>query len=161
MFIGFWASAQVAIGKTEVDGVSALLDFENSSNNTNGIILPSVDDVQTLSLHNGTFAYDRASTSVKMYENGNWVDVTDSAATLPSYYSAPSASEVGQGVIIGKETSSAEGVLVLESDDKALILPHVFRPHDSVEGPYPGMICYDTESKSLAVFDGANWHYWK
>ncbi|WP_148043492.1 hypothetical protein [Chryseobacterium sp. G0240] len=62
---------------------------------------------------------------------------------------------------MGASTSSAPGVLVLESANKALILPKVAAPHLNVKNPYPGMICYDTASKSMAVFDGLKWSYWK
>jgi hypothetical protein len=60
-----------------------------------------------------------------------------------------------------EKISNAKGVLVLESADKAMILPKITNPHTTVKNPYPGMMCYDLTSKSLAVFDGANWNYWK
>ena len=34
-------------------------------------------------------------------------------------------------------------------------------PHLNVKSPYPGMMCFDTVSNTLAVFDGENWNYWK
>ncbi len=66
-----------------------------------------------------------------------------------------------EGVVIGGPASTADGVLVLESANKAMILPRINTPHLNVKNPYPGMMCYDTASKTLAVFDGSVWNYWK
>jgi len=48
------------------------------------------------------------------------------------------------------------GVLVLEGETKAL-LPKIEKTDESVKSPYPGMMCYDSNRKALAVFDGALW----
>ena len=29
-----------------------------------------------------------------------------------------------------------------------------------VFSPYPGMMCYDMASKTVAIFDGTQWSYW-
>ena len=42
-----------------------------------------------------------------------------------------------------------------------MILPKVNQPEINVKSPYPGMICYDTASKTVAIFDGKVWNYWK
>ncbi len=153
------ATAQVAIGKNNVTGTSTLLDFES---NFRGIILPAVSmtDVPALNENNnGTFLFDLDTQTVQMFENESWVPLSDegdaSAITVN-----PSA-ETGEGAIIGAETTDAVGVLVLEASDKAMILPKVADPHLTVKSPYPGMICYDTASRTIAVFDGAVWNYWK
>lgn len=148
-------NAQVAIGKTTVDG-GGLLDF--ASGTTNGIILPTVETLPT-SPANGTFVMYKTDAKLKMFENNRWVDLSD-AGNVASVSANP-ANDLGEGVIIGAETSSAQGVLILESTDKALILPKITTPHLNVKSPYPGMICYDTTSKTIAVFDGINWSYWK
>lgn len=62
---------------------------------------------------------------------------------------------------MGAKESAADGVLVLESTNRALVLPHVTNPHLTVKSPYPGMMCYDTVKKAVAVFDGTVWNYWK
>ena len=152
--------AQVGIGKNTVDGVSTILDFENST--TNGIILPAVDFAPTdLNVINngGTFLYDLTDSRVKMYENGTWINLSD--AGIKTSIISNTSNEIGNGVIIGAETTSAKGVLVLESDSKAMILPKINQPEVNVKSPYPGMICYDTASKTLAIFDGKVWNYWK
>ena len=56
---------------------------------------------------------------------------------------------------------TAEGVMVLESADKALILPKVVDPQANVLNPYPGMLCYDPVKKLVAVFNGTHWFFWQ
>ena len=169
------ASAQISIGgKQAVEGASTILDFnstvegkkstDTSVNNTDGIILSSLklSDIPTLSAaNNGTFIFDTQAQVVKMYENNVWKDLTaaGNSSSVISNSSAESADP--QGVIVGSSTSSAVGALILEAPDKALVLPRITDPHLKVKSPYPGMMCYDVTSKSLAVFDGVLWHYWK
>lgn len=146
--------AQVAIGKSTVDG-SALLDF--GSGTTNGIILPATTSITNPA--NGTFTLDKTTNRVRMYQNGVWVDLSQTADTSGLY--SNSGSDTGNGVLMGAPVSSAQGVLVLESPRLALVLPKVADPEINVKSPYPGMICYDTTSDSIAVFDGVYWNYWK
>ena len=160
------ASAQVAIGKQSIDGVNTLLDFNNISSNYNGIILPAVDDTNnalsaTSANNNGTFLFDKSDNKIKMYENNTWKDLTDAGDSSSILVNASAEAADQQGTIIGDKISNAKGVLVLESADKAMILPKVKDPHTTVVGPYPGMICYDTTSQTLALFDGKVWNYWK
>ena len=86
-------------------------------------------------------------------DNGN---LTGLAGLIPN-----ASAELGGGVIIGNSTSPAVGVLVLESEDLALTLPKVNNPAANAKSPYPGMMCYDTASNTLAVFDGQFWNYWR
>lgn len=154
-------NAQVAIGKPSVDGTSTLLDFE-SFGNYRGIILPAVslDDVPVLDVNNnGTFLYDLDSQSVQMYENGTWKAMSEEGNASDIIINT--SAEMGEGAIIGSTITDASGVLVLESENMAMILPKIADPHETVKSPYPGMICYDTVSKTLAVFDGSVWNYWK
>lgn len=160
------AQAQVAIGKAEVTNASAILEFDNSSVNTKGIILPAVDNLTKVLAtdpveNNGTFLFDRTDDKVKMYEGNKWVSLSDagSEAKITPNTSAENASN--QGAIIGADASLARGVLVLEAAKKAVILPWIQNPHTAVKSPYPGMMCYDTASRTLAVFDGVVWNYWK
>lgn len=151
--------AQIAIEKQMIDGASTILDFNNVPGNTKGLILPSTSGVATGSLVNGTFIFDVTDKMVKVYEDNSWKplsDVGDSNAVMVN-----NSTEQIKGVIMGAASSVADGVLILESSSKAMILPQVATPHINVKSPYPGMICYDTTSKSLAVFDGAVWSYWK
>lgn len=157
-----FVSGQVAIGKENINGSSTLLDFDDASTNFKGIILPALDAIPVLTAaNNGTFLFDRSDNKIKMYENGIWVALsgTGNSTQIATNSSIESASS--QGVIIGATTSSANGILVLESADKAMILPKISNAHTTVKTPYPGMMCYDTVSKALAVFDGNVWNYWK
>ena len=135
---------------------STLIQFEDGY--TKGIILPANTQVTT-NPTNGSFTFDQSDRKVKMYENDQWVSLTptgDSGAILTI-----NSNDNGEGVIVGAETSTAEGVLVLESDDRALVLPRIDNPVVNVNSPYPGMIAYDTTSKTIAIFDGKLWSFWK
>ncbi|MBE8722088.1 hypothetical protein C4F40_15270 [Sphingobacterium sp. Ka21] len=146
---------QTAIEKLTVDG-GGVLDF--ASGTTKGIILPAVATLPSTPA-NGTFLYDKNAQMVKMFANGAWVNLSDegdNSAVLP--YSGTAA---GTQTVIGAKSTTVDGVLVLEATDKALVLPKVASPHLNVPGPYPGMMCYDTDAKALAVYDGTVWSYWK
>lgn len=171
------ATAQVSIGgKDNVEGNSTLLDFnspflsgstiQTENDNTKGIILPAVDNLNsalatTVGVNNGTFLFDKSDNKVKMFEKNAWVSLSDVGNASLISANSTNDTDAQQGVIIGSDTSSAKGVLVLESADKAMILPRIMNPHLTVKSPYPGMMCYDTVSKSLAVFNGSVWNYWK
>ncbi len=155
-FFSFSINAQVAIGKTSVDG-SSILDFQAST--TKGIILPALTTAPTVPT-NGTLGFYRTDAIVYMYQNNVWVPLTEGNGSTTALISNTSA-EVGNGVVMGAATSTASGVLVLESSSLALTLPKVASPHLNVKSPYPGMICYDTNSNTIAVFDGAYWNFWK
>lgn len=157
IFLSSFALSQVAIGKTEVLGSNTLLDFDQSPNNSKGIILPSVTNNSNAT--NGTFIFDVNTKKVRMYENNIWKDLSDEGNI--SNLISNSSNDIGKGVVIGNQNSTVNGVLVLESDSKAIILPYIENPHLTVKNPYAGMMCYDTFSKTLAVFDGVNWNYWK
>lgn len=152
-----YATAQVAIAKASVDG-SGVLDFPNGT--TNGIILPIVETLPTASAtQNGTFLMDKNDLKLKMCQNATWVDLSDAGSISGVTFNT--SAEVANGVVIGAQTASASGVLVLESTTKALILPHVPSPEINVKSPHAGMLVYDSTSKSVAIFDGLKWNYWK
>ncbi|NBL63581.1 hypothetical protein GV828_00015 [Flavobacterium sp. NST-5] len=150
-------NAQTVIEQQTTTSVSALLNFKTGT--TNGLILPAVQALPTTPA-NGTFLFDRNDSKVKMRQNGVWVDLsaTGNSSTLVGYSGTV---ENNKKTVIGATESTADGVLVLESTNKALVLPHVANPHLTVKSPYPGMMCYDTNRKALAVFDGNVWNYWK
>ena len=167
-----FANAQVSIGgKQNVEGTATLLDFNSPlsadtnstiNNNTNGIILPAVEKESVVtSPSNGTFIYDHFAKIVKMREADNWVSLSGEGNNSKIVVNTSDDLNANHGAIIGSQTSNAKGVLILESSNKAMILPRIQNPHTNVKSPYPGMMCYDTVRKSLAVFDGTNWNYWK
>lgn len=175
MFI-FTSNAQIGIGKTNISGTGSIMEFDgntsnvltdNTTTNKKGLILPAVLETPNFGTsgsptsipQNGTFIFDRQTKKVRFYENGLWKDMSDegnNSTLIPI-----AGSETGNGVIVGASSSAAKGVLVLESTNKALVLPHIFNPDLTVINPYPGMMCYDTKSNSIAVYDGTNWSYWK
>ena len=154
IFSGHYQS-QVAISKSP-NNTGAILDFATGT--TNGIILSAVTSLPA-NPANGTFVVNKADLQVKMRQNNTLVNMS-SPGDL-SKVAQNSSPEVGNGVIIGSNTSSASGVLILEATDKALVLPRIASPQTNVRSPYPGMICYDTASKSVAVFDGKVWNFWR
>lgn len=153
------AQSQTAIEKKTTDA-SSVLDFATGT--TKGIILPAVETLPATPA-NGTFLFDKVAKIVKMYQGGVWVDLSgvgEIAGTVPL---APYSGTVDNGkqTVMGSRSTTVDGVLVLESSDKALVLPKISNPHLNVKSPYPGMMCYDTDRKALAVFDGKVWNYWK
>lgn len=159
-----FASGQVSIGgKQAVEGNSTILDFNSPTGNVKGIILPAVDNVSNAlssdpSSNNGTFLYNKSNQKVQVYENNVWKDLSDAGSS--SNLVVNTSDEKSGAAIMGAASSPAKGVLILESSDKAMILPKISEPHTAVKSPYPGMMCFDTVSKTLAVFDGAKWSYW-
>ena len=65
-----------------------------------------------------------------------------------------------KGIIIGNQSSTADGALILEAENKGILLPRVYEPHLNIKNPDPGVICYDTAINMVAFFDGKLWHYW-
>lgn len=150
-------NAQVSIGKEQINGTSTLLDFYDAPTNKGGLILPAITTLPQ-SPANGNFVFDTNTETVKVFQNNQWVDLSEAGDNTAIHHNA--VPEHGGGMIMGAGTSDAQGVLVLESPDKAMILPKVAEPHLNVKSPYPGMICYDTTSKALAVYNGSKWYYW-
>ncbi len=160
-FILSSVQAQVAIGKESVDG-DGILDFGDDNNK--GILLPRIINLDTNSVP-GTLYYDTndskvkflASTvvdlSVKEISEGNEFDVS-----AEGYDELMEKSELN-GTIIGAEDSTVPGVLILESNEHALILPKV-TSYTEVGDPEPGMIVYDLSKKLFCAFDGEKWAFW-
>lgn len=149
--------AQIGIQKAQADG-DGLLDF--ATNTTNGILLPIVETLPT-DAKEGTILMDKNDKIIKMYTGLIWIPLSDAGSITGATFNTSAEIAGTNRIIMGAGASTAPGVLVLESANKALILPKIATPHTNVKSPYPGMICYDTTSKSLAVFDGLKWSYWK
>ena len=156
--------AQIGIGTTTLTNNSVLLEF---SNQAKGLIVPQVTSID--SAVGGTFIFDLTDKVVKVQEeknqgvNGNWTKLTDNSkpGVSHSFSNAGNDVSVNNGVVIGNLTSNKPGALVLESTTKALVLPKVNNPHIALIGAIAGTIVFDTASNTLAVYDGANWSYWK
>lgn len=149
--------SQLLIGKQN-SSTSALIDF--AENTYNGIVLPHVDDVNQIKDNTaGTILFDKSSKKVKYFNGEKWISMNREEGKNPLEDDSIEVVEK-QGVIIGNETSDAKGILILESENKALVLPKILNPAKNVPSPYPGMICLDTISNNLYVFNGLVWEIW-
>lgn len=174
--LGFLGSlqAQVIIG----DGVgtapaeskgSVLLEFAARQNK--GIIVPYVRTLPT-SPTRGTILLDASTPTnarVKFYNGntvtgtGGYVDLSGQPGNLTSALTVqPTGIAEGGKTIIGNQSTLVDGVLVLESDTKAMVLPTVSDVQNIVS-PSPGMMVYVNKAgaKRLAVFNGAKWSFWQ
>ncbi|QDP85749.1 hypothetical protein FNJ88_09390 [Chryseobacterium sp. SNU WT5] len=165
------AKAQVIIG--DVIGTapsnkkgSVLLEFANTNNK--GLVLPYLRTLPTTPAE-GTIVLDASSANAARvkYYNGGWIDlsnqngiVTSSLNQQPTIAKAPELPAAKS--IIGSSSSTADGVLVLESTTKALVLPQVTTV-ENIINPAPGMMVYINKdgAKRLAVFNGSKWSFWK
>lgn len=172
-----FANAQVIIGDatgTAADKTSVLLEFAKTGTGDRGIVLPYVT-ILPASPVGGTIILDATTATaakVKYYDGTDWVDLSgesgDVTAVLGIQNSATESTTAK--AIIGEASSSADGVLVLESNTpiigpdvrKAMVLPQVNDVQDILK-PAPGMMVYvnKTGFKRLAVFNGTKWSYWK
>lgn len=162
--------SQIIIGDeigTAVDKTSVLLEFAENQNR--GIILPYVRTLPTNSAE-GTIlldATDASQASVRYFDGTNWVDLSnEDIADVRSHLEIQPRNviehESSKKVIIGSDTSAVDGILVLESQDKAMVLPMV-EDTDNIPNPAPGMMVYVNKDgrKRLAVFNGNAWTYWR
>ena len=159
--------SQVIIGGTagsSANKTSVLLEFEGQNK---GIILPYTRELPS-SPAEGTLLLDSSSpTAARVkYYNGSWIDLSGQDADVTSALAVqPTSSQVTEDdnakTIIGAASSQADGVLVLESQTKAMLLPSV-ESTDDIASPSPGMIVYINKAgaKRLAVFNGSKWSYW-
>lgn len=171
IFIGATAflNAQIIVGDaigTTSAKTSVLLDF--APNQNKGIILPYVRTLPATPTE-GTLVLDSSDATkarVKYY-NGAWVDlsgqdanITTTLATQPTVAQITEAA--GEKVILGAASSTANGVLVLESTTKAMALP-IVQDVQNIPSPSAGMMVYVNKAgaKRLAVYNGSKWSYWK
>ena len=146
---------------------SVLLDFP--ANENKGIILPYVRDKSGIATE-GTIILDAmnsgANSRVKFY-NGvsgdGWVDLSGQDANISTLLTNTQPNLVTESgkTVIGDVSTAPDGVLVLESATKALVLPAV-TDVNLIPNPSPGMMVYVTgANKRLAVFNGSIWSFWK
>lgn len=174
-FLGFLGSlqAQVIIG----DGVgtapaaskgSVLLEFAAGQNK--GIIVPYVRTLPA-SPAPGTILLDASTpTNARMkYYNGNtvtgtggYVDLSGQSADLTNTLAVQPTGIAESGKTTIGTQSAADGVLVLESAAKAMVLP-IVEDVQKIVSPSPGMLVYvnKTGAKRLAVYNGAKWSFWQ
>ena len=168
LLIYSWAFTQVAIGKSSISSPSVSLEFGNVSGDANkqkGIILPWVTSASSVnSVVTGTFIFDTTDKKVKYYKDTDttpiWFDLSvDNTGTVDTTLQSPITELPNSKVSIGSPTSNP-GILVLEDNNKGMILPLVDK-YSSVVNPSPGMMVYDLSNNMLCVFNGTVWSFWK
>ena len=142
---------KLAIGKLEVEG-DGLIDFGTE---LRGMVLSPVSDAENMTTPAaGTIAFDGNTGSFRFYDGTDW-----STERPGTSVAAISGSDTYKQ-IIGAETTSANGVLVLGEDTgetKALILPKLENGNLRFNNPVAGLIYYDTALKSVMVYNGNSW----
>lgn len=165
----FFICANFALGQIrfseegkEVSSPSVLLEFDDSATNIKGLLLPTVTSLTETSVA-GTLLYDLEDFNFKIRTQEQWEDLTPPQRSISTYIELSEGSDKHEaaGMIIGDETDESIGILVLATSDKAMVLPKITDPEMNVPYPYPGMICFDTTTKMLAMFDGNEWNYWE
>lgn len=160
-----------AVGTASIK-TSVLLEF--AANQNKGIILPYVRTLP-LAPTEGTIVLDASTPTnarVKVYNantntgtngwldlSGQNADVSTALSNQPTIVTSPESTS--SKVIIGSASSVADGVLVLESTNKAMVLP-IVSDVQNIPSPSPGMLVYINKSgsKRLAVYNGSKWSFW-
>lgn len=152
------AYSQVAIGKTILESASSSLEFGNENR---GMMLPWVTNASSLqNTVNGTLVFDLSDKKVKSFQNNIWVDLSVNTSGIADSSLQDNLNDNSSAkTSIGTPTATA-GILVLEDNNKAMILPKVASPHLNIISPDAGMMVYDTVKKQLAVFNGSVWTFW-
>lgn len=154
-------SGQVIIGEGKTDVSSPSISLEFGTENK-GLVLPWVNSANSVTKAvNGTLVLDTSDKKVKIKLNTGWKDLSR-ASTSPLDTSLQDGLTDNESakVSIGNPTNTP-GILVLEDNNKAMQLPMVASPHLNIANPTSGMIVYDTTSKLVCIFNGAEWSFWK
>lgn len=151
--------SQVAIGKTTLSSTSVSLEFGSENR---GMVLPWVIDTGSVSgVVNGTMVYDLSDHKTKVKYASGWKDLSvDTTGATDSSLQDNRDDLANAKVSIGTPTATP-GILVLEDNNKAMVLPKVASPHLNIINPAAGMMVYDTTAKQLAIFNGKVWSFWK
>ncbi len=166
LVIGNILYSQVIFGDavgTAADKTSVLVEFANSGNR--GFILPYLTNKSGVNTAGSIIidATNPATAKAQYYNGTSWVDLSVRTSDVSSYLAIqPSANEnAAAKVIVGSDNSTANGVLVLESSNKAMVLPIVTN-YKNIINPAPGTVVLVNNSglKSLAVYDGTLWNFW-
>lgn len=179
VFVSATVFSQVRIGATNsvanVTNTSVLLEF--GTDGDKGIILPYVETVPTgaNNAKGGTIIFDvSANTEYKVKvknENAGWSDlsvVSGYSSTVETVVKVPQtlplADQTTGKAIIGDATTTTDGVLVLDSPNKAMVLP-IVSSFMAIKNPSPGMMAFlqgtTAANHRLIVFNGQKWAFWK
>lgn len=171
------AFSQVRIGESSAQGMSStsvLLEFGDTKDK--GIILPYVETVPSGANDSkgGTMIFDVSSNGeykVKVKnENTGWTDLSVKSGYTTSVASTVKTPQnlltdkAGSKAIIGNSATNTDGVLVLDSSDKAMVLP-IVENYNDILNPSPGMMAFlkgtTAENHRLIIFNGQVWTFWK
>ncbi|MFC4164539.1 hypothetical protein ACFOWU_12800 [Epilithonimonas zeae] len=173
------AFSQVRIGKSDaanLSSTSVLLEFGDTKDK--GIVLPYVETVPaegSTQATGGTIIFDvSANTEYKIKvknQNAGWRDLsvqsgysTSVETIVKPVQATPLADNTNAKAIIGSSTSAADGILVLESTDKAMVLP-IVDDYKAIKNPSPGMLAFlkglTANEHRLIVFNGQKWTFWR
>ena len=153
-------NAQVLIGKETA--LSNSSSMESGSGNR-GIVLPTVNTDNVTTVVPGTLVFDAKDLKVKLRDNSSWFDLsfdTQGVANPEVYPNSYVENNQPNGVIIGNDTSTTPGVLVLEETNKALLLPQLIDPHLNIANPARGLMVFDPSVNMLAIYNGNVWTFW-
>ncbi|MGG5506842.1 MULTISPECIES: hypothetical protein [unclassified Myroides] len=158
------AFGQTTIGKKTAENETVILDFKGEDKR--GIILPWVlEENQVVSPVGGTLIFDSKDKKVKYFKGGTspgWVDLSIHEGQVDLSTQASFAEDATvTPTVIGSSSSTAQGVLVLETTTKAMVLPKMESPHLNLLSPQAGTMVFDTVSKMLCIFNGNEWSFWK
>lgn len=154
------ANAQVAVEKQTFRSNGSILEFNDikePNGVAKGIILPVLQ--KTSNIKQGALWVDAITKKVMYKSAQEKIALTEAATkdfTLPQ-----NTDEAESGVIISDGSLSTDDVAILklDSNKKALLLPHIGDVTKDISNPEPGTIAYDVKSKSLAIFNGENWYF--
>lgn len=166
LFSALGIKAQVIIDKDETQNISSPSVLVEFGSTNKGLLLPWVTDTSSVAdAVPGTIVYNIADKKVKYLKAGlgaGWVDLSVDATGDVDAVLQNSLTDAANAItIIGSNTTSAPGILVLESATKAMVLPKVADPHLNILYPEAGMMVYDTNKKLFAVYNGTVWSFWK
>lgn len=184
--ISILSFSQVRIGANNAvnsltNTTSVLLEF--GTDKDKGIILPYVETVPSgvNDAKGGTLIFDVSATTenpngeykVKVKnETAGWSDLsvqsgysTTVETDVKDPQATPLADKAGAKVIIGNKDTTTDGVLVLDSNDKAMILP-IVDDYKAIKNPSAGMMVFlkhptDNTKHRLIVFNGLKWTFWE
>ena len=168
IFIQNNTSAQVIFGNaigTAANKTSVLMEFPNAGNR--GMILPYVTNKANITTPGSIILDASVPTAAKvkyLAANSTWIDLSVQPSNVSSYLTIqPVAKEnTNAKVVIGSETSATDGILVLESATKAMVLP-MANSYQNIVNPAPGtmvLLSGGEALKILAVFNGTQWSFW-
>lgn len=157
-------NAQVIIGAGKSQSTNSTVSLEFGTEQK-GLVLPWVTSAQAVKdagAVDGTLIFDAADKKVKLLANNAWFDfsVTNNGAVDTNLQNSLIEKTSAKVSIGFPKVPAIQGVLVLEDDDKGMILPQV-SSYINITSPTAGMMVFDTSKKLLCFYNGTKWSFWK